>query len=254
MSDRAVSRLESFVRHALAFLWIALGAVLLGLTCLAVLPSRRLRVRAGTWFCNRWAGPTLKLLGTTLDVQGVEKLLPSAPAVYISNHSSDLDPFLCMQVMVPGTSVVAKREILAIPFFGQTFWLTGHLLINRKNHKTAVDAINALSGIVADNDLSIWIWPEGTQPEDGRLLPFKLGFVHMAVACGLPVVPVVAHDAHIRNPARSRTLRPGTLRVDVLDPIDTSSWSHDTARTHADELHALFVSHLADHQRPLTEA
>ena len=81
MSDPAVSRLQSFVRHALAFASISVGAVLLMLTCVVVLPSRRLRVRAGTWFCNMWGAPTLKLLGTTLEVSGRDKLNASAPAV-----------------------------------------------------------------------------------------------------------------------------------------------------------------------------
>lgn len=251
MSDpKAVSGFSSFVRHFIVFWWIALGAVMLMTGCLFLLPWRERRLRLGTWFCNVWAGPSLALLGADVQVDGLERIRASAPAVYVSNHSSDLDPLVCMRVMAPATSVVAKKQILWIPFFGQAFWLAGHLLIDRKNHRSAVDAINALSSQVADNHMSVWIWPEGTQPDDGRLLPFKRGFVHMACACGLPVVPVVCHDAHLRNPARSRTLRPGVLHVEVLEPIDTSSWDPIQAASHAQEVHDLIASRLAEHQKP----
>ena len=53
------------------------------------------------------------------------------------------------------------------------YWLSGHLLIDRSNRKKAIESMNSLSKQVKNNNLSIWIWPEGTRSEDGKLLPFK---------------------------------------------------------------------------------
>ena len=67
-------------------------------------------------------------------------------------------------------------------------------------------------------------------------------------------IPVIAHDAHLRWPARSTTLRPGHIHITVLDPIDTSSWSETTTKQHAAEVNALFESVLEPHQRPANAA
>ena len=88
-------------------------------------------------------------------------------------------------------------------------------------------------------------------PPDGRLLPFKKGVVHLALATRLPIVPVVVHDAHLRWPARTLDIRPGPLRVQVLEPVDTTGWTRERAEEHLADLHARFVEALAPHQRPL---
>ena len=73
----------------------------------------------------------------------------------------------------------------------------------------------------------------------------------MAIATGLPIVPVVLHDAH-------RVWELGTFRfastrvdIDVLEPIRTEGWTAETAQQHADEVHDRMAQALRAHQRPL---
>ena len=73
----------------------------------------------------------------------------------------------------------------------------------------------------------------------------------MAVAVGCPVVPIVAHGAHIRWEPRSMTLRPGVLKLQVLPPIDTTGWTPERASEHASEIRQRFLEVLSPDQQAL---
>ena len=98
---------------------------------------------------------------------------------------------------------------------------------------------------VKNNNLSIWIWPEGTRSDDGKLLPFKKGFVHLALATNLPIVPVILHDAHKRWPAKSMNFYPGECRVDILDPIKTDSWKRESIDEHVEQVRGVMAKAMA---------
>ena len=92
--------------------------------------------------------------------------------------------------------------------------------------------------------MSIWIWPEGTRSLDGKLIPFKKGFVHLALATGLPIVPVVLHGAHKVWPAKTMEFYPGEVRVEVLDSIKTDNWSKENLDKHVEEVRGIMAKAL----------
>jgi lysophosphatidate acyltransferase len=247
---RAGSSAISLVRHLLGFLIFSVFSTI-GMTfALFLLPWRGLRIRMGNVLAKPMSRLVLWVSG--IRIEGDRSAIDAhKPAIYVANHSSNADPWVAMILCPVGGCGVAKREILRIPFFGQAYWLLGHLLLDRADSRKAVAGMKHLADLVKKHDLSVWIWLEGTQSRDGRLLSFKRGFVHIAIATGLPVVPVITHDAHVRWPARSTTIVPGPMRVEVLDPIDTSGWAVETAKAHAAQVHGLFVARMAEHQRPV---
>ena len=97
---------------------------------------------------------------------------------------------------------------------------------------------------VKEKGLSIWIWPEGTRSLDGKLIPFKKGFVHLALATGLPVVPVIVHGAHKVWPAKTMQFYPGEVKVEVLDPIKTDDWNRETVDKHVEEVRSFMAKAL----------
>lgn len=243
--------LLSLVRQGVAFGLLSFATTVLMLVVLPILPWRRARIRAGNVF-GKVIGPlVLRIVGIRLSVEHRERIALGRPAIYVPNHSSMADPWVSMWLCPLDGCGVAKREIVFIPFFGLAYFLVGHLLIHRENRARAVDAMARLGVLVRRLRLSVWVWPEGAMSRDGRLLPFKRGFVHLAIATGLPVVPVVFHDAHLRWPAATASVFPGLLRIEVLDAIDTTGWTAARATEHAADVRALFGRHLAEHQRPL---
>ena len=224
------------LRFTLGFVWLGFWSLLCMCLMILALPFRTLRVRLGN-FCGKMIGPVVSwLVGAKITNPDSKKLNSSKPAIFVTNHTSALDIFIGMALCPYGGCGVGKKEILRIPFFGLAYWLAGHLLIDRGNNAKAVASMKKLSDFVKAKGLSIWIWPEGTRSLDCKLIPFKKGFVHLALATGLPVVPVIVHGAHKVWPAKTMQFYPGEVKVEVLDPIKTNNWTKETIDEHIEEV------------------
>ena len=192
--------MTSLLRIGLALAWTALLAVPTLPVLVLLLPSRRARMIVSAWYGRGLSWGALRLLGVTATLEGAEHLAAARPAVCVANHSSNLDPFLAMDHNPIGYVGVAKREIVSIPVFGLMYVLSGHVRIDRGDSKGAVASLAETAALVRRHGLGFYLWPEGTMPRDGQLLPFKKGFVHLAIATGLPVIPIVVYGAADRWP------------------------------------------------------
>jgi len=232
------------LRFVIGFTWLTFWSTLCILLMILALPFRTVRIKIGN-FCGKIIGPFItRIVGTKLIFNEKEKLNGNTPAIFVTNHTSALDIFVCMGLCPYGGCGVGKKEVAKIPFFGWAYWLSGHLLIDRSNNEKAIKSLAKLSKFVKKNNLSIWIWPEGTRSMDGKLIPFKKGFVHLALATGLPIVPVIIHGAHNRWPAKTMQFYPGEVRIEILDPIQTDTWAKETINEHVEEVKDLMAKTL----------
>ena len=223
--------------------------VYVALCLLLLLPWRGLRIRLGNLYGWCISSPALWFAGLRMKVSHGERITAYGPALYVNNHTSTLDMFAVMALNLPGVCGVAKKEIVWVPFFGLAYLLSGHLLIDRSNHKRAIASMARAANVVRSNRLGLWMWPEGTRSRDGVLRPLKKGFVHLAIASGLPLVPLVTHHGDLFWPHGSLRVRPGTFHVEVLEAIDTSTWRADTVEQHTAEVHAAMRATLSARQR-----
>jgi 1-acyl-sn-glycerol-3-phosphate acyltransferase len=82
----------------------------------------------------------------------------------------------------------------------------------------------ALAGIARDARVElargrqIIIFPEGTRRPAGAEPNYKFGVVHLYAETGAPCLPI-ALNSGLYWPRRSIMRYPGTIRVDILDPI-----------------------------------
>lgn len=246
-----MNAVSSALRIAVGLVYMALSFVVHAAVLIVLMPFRGVRIRS----CNYYGWITGRVItwltGSPVTVRGREHLDASRPAIYVSNHTSMLDIFLGIWLGPLGTCGVAKKEVVYTPFFGQLYWLSGHLRIDRGNSAKAVAAMKELERLVERYTLSIWMWPEGTRSRTGRLLPFKKGVYHLAVGTGLPVVPVIVRGAHHAWEKGTLALSGAPIDVEVLPAIETSSWSARDAGEVMQELHDLFVEHLPEDQRPV---
>ena len=241
---KKIGPLSFTVRFIFGLTWMVTWSTLCISLMILTLPFRTLRIRIGN-FCGKMIGPFItRIVGTKLINPDHEKLKSLTPAIFVTNHSSALDVFISMGLCPYGGCGVGKKEVAKIPFFGWAYWLSGHLLIDRSNREKAVDSMSKLSDFVNKNNLSIWIWPEGTRSMNGKLIPFKKGFVHLALATGLPIVPIVLHGAHERWPAKTMQFYPGDVRVEVLDSIQTDTWTKENIDEHVEEVKGLMAKAL----------
>jgi lysophosphatidate acyltransferase len=246
-----LNKLMSMLRLTVGFAFVSVTAILTCLIAIPLLPSRPMRIKLCNYYGKFVGYVVVRLAAVTPEVNHRERLNQSFPAIYIANHTSTLDAFLSIWLCPIGGCGVMKKEILKIPFFNLLYLLSGHLLLDRAKPQEAVSMLTGLAEVVKRHRLAIWIMPEGTRSRDGRLLPFKKGFVHLAIATGLPVVPVVFHGANKNWQKGTLRFRKMNLTIDVLEPVDTSGWTAENAEAHAASVHDLVAAALGEEQRPL---
>jgi putative phosphoserine phosphatase/1-acylglycerol-3-phosphate O-acyltransferase len=179
-------------------------------------------------------------------VQGHEHLWSSRPCVFVFNHQSKLDPIVMMKLLRGGFTGVAKKEAANVPGFGQFFRLAGVAFVDRGNTSQAREVLEPAVRKVRDEKLSLVIAPEGTRSPTPRLGRFKKGAFHIAIQAEVPMVPIVLRNVGEVMWRGSQTIRPGTVEVAVLDPVDTSDWSAETITDHVDEVRGMFLETLAN--------
>jgi 1-acyl-sn-glycerol-3-phosphate acyltransferase len=143
-----------------------------------------------------YLGKVAKILGLEVEVRIPESTKNIGPVVYVCNHQNSYDIFTVSSAVQPGTVSVGKKSLKWIPFFGQMYWLTGNILIDRKNKNKAMNTIDMTANKIREKKLSIWLFPEGTRSYGRGLLPFKSGAFRTAAKAEVPIIPVCASNTH----------------------------------------------------------
>ena len=221
---------------------------------LVMIPSRRYRIYLGNAAGKLIARAVLFLSGTEMDFAVAAESQRHYPAIYISNHTSILDIFIGMWTAPYGVCGVAKKQVVYYPFFGLLYLLAGHLRVDRGNTAQAVEALKEVAVLMKRHNLGLWLWPEGTRSRDGKIKGFKKGFAHMALATGLPVVPVVVSGVQRAWRHGSWAIHPTKVRVQVLDPIHPTDWTLDNLEEKVQMVHDRMEAALPPEQRSTSRA
>ena len=182
------------------------------------------------------------LFGLKLDY----RFLPQAPSrcIYIGNHQNNYDMVTISYMVLPRTVSVGKKSLIWVPFFGILYWVTGNILLDRDNRSKAHSTMSELARRINDDNLSIWMFPEGTRSRGRGLLPFKTGAFHAAVAAGVPIVPVVCSTTH--NKIDLNRWDNGKVICEMMEPIDVSAYTKDNVRELANYCHDLMARRIAE--------
>ena len=92
---------------------------------------------------NIWGKILLMISSTKVEVIGKENILRGKPQVFMANHQSDFDILITL-AYVPGQfRWIAKKELFAIPVFGQAMKGAGYIEIDRQNHEKAMQSLGS---------------------------------------------------------------------------------------------------------------
>jgi 1-acyl-sn-glycerol-3-phosphate acyltransferase len=215
------------MRTVFVYLTLLVMTVVLGLTAI-VASLLGIRQTPGN-FLGRiprlFARSALRAAGATVRVNNPERIGHGEARVYASNHVSWFDVFALASVL-PHYRFVAKKELQRIPLFGQAAGLVAAIYIDRRNRKAAFDAYADAAAQVRGG-VGVIVYPEGTRGRSYELRPFKKGPFVLAIAAQVPVVPVVIHGAREIQPKGAVRVRPGTVEVTFLEPVETVGLTYD---------------------------
>jgi len=226
---------------------VALNTVVLGPAAVAVATFDE---RASYRVCQLWVWANLVGCGVRVHVHRLATLDSNRAYVFMSNHVSHYDVLAAVAALEEfQLRWVAKKELTRIPVFGWSMKHTGHIVIDRSDPEQAIASLHAAGRRMADEGISVMIFPEGTRGVAGQpLLPFKKGGFMLALETGHPIVPLAIRGSGRILPRGSRLPRGGDIEVVVGPPIPVAGLDRDEIMRRVRD----FLTDYGDEARPST--
>lgn len=176
--------------------------------------------RAGLACARAWARTTSWLLATICNVRhevhGLENIIDGG-SIVAAKHQSAWETIILLEIL-PAPAMVLKRELQWIPLFGCYTRGLGHLAVNRDGGASALKGLLRRAREAVAKNRQVTIFPEGTRRLPGAPPDYQRGVVALYRNLGVPCTPVALNSGYFW-PRRDWRRRPGTITVEILEPI-----------------------------------
>ena len=123
---------------------------------------------------------------------------------------------------------LAKKELFRIPILAPAMRAIGIVEVDRSARSAIHEQVNRQARELVASGRSLIIYPEGTRSRDGELRPFKKGAFTMAVAGGIPILPVTIAGTYRAWPPGQLLVPGGRTITAVIDPpIETAGMKRE---------------------------
>lgn len=183
-----------------------------------------------------------------LRVIGVRAHLPRArsrgrePVMYTFNHNSFLDVLIVTALGLSDTRCfLSERTLKFVPLTVSALAIGTLYIPQLKHARRRARFFTRVIERISRERFSVLVSSEGVHEFIHGIAPFNDGVYRMALASGLPVVPLYLHIPRGVNSLEGFTMKSGTVRVEELPAIDTGTWSPESIDDHVASVRALFV-------------
>lgn len=170
------------------------------------------------------------------EVVGAENIPAESGAVLASNHVSFVDSIFLPLAAPRQVFFLAKSDYFTTPGLkGRVMkWFftgVGQLPMDRTGGAASTASLQAAIDALREGKL-VGIYPEGTRSPDARLYRAKVGVARLAIAAGVPIVPVAQFgNEHVQVPGSNRLRlkksngQPIQIKTVIGQAIDTSAYA-----------------------------
>ncbi len=197
----------------------AIGFILVGTVFLVIWPFDKNR---------RFTGRAIHTVGVLMiravpawrvRVEGpLPQTLPER-CICVSNHVSNLDPFL-LAFLPWEMKFLAKSVLFRIPFVGWGIGIAGDIPLVRGSARSIKRAMERCANYVRGG-MPVLIFPEGTRSTSSELLPFKDGAFRLAILERAHVLPLAVVGTERALPKNDWRPAPAQAVVAAGTPIST---------------------------------
>jgi len=146
--------------------------------------------------------------------------------VIMSNHVSNLDPFITCRALLPwNASYIAKSSLFKVPFGGWCMSLSGDIPVYFTAEKggwgLAKGSVGKMMAICKDlvtNGVPLMVFPEGARSGSMEMREFKPGMFSFALENGCTILPLALNNTH-RAWSRNDVLDQADIHVAIGEPI-----------------------------------
>jgi 1-acyl-sn-glycerol-3-phosphate acyltransferase len=212
-----MNKVSQYIRSAIFFLIMPPYVFAYSIVCVGVwLLPLKTRTPIVTWWMHSVLWLLKVICKVNYSVEGTENIPLDRNGIIFSKHQSAWETYFLPRNF-DRTAIIAKRELLWIPFFGWGLACLNPITINRSDKANAMAQIIKKGTECLQQGRWVLIFPEGTRVAAGEVGHYRLGGARLAAATGYPLLPV-AHNTGRYWPKRTFLKRPGTLRI-VYGPL-----------------------------------
>ncbi|UPL48129.1 lysophospholipid acyltransferase family protein [Hymenobacter sublimis] len=222
-----MSRLLRFIGHRLYTTWATFWFVM---PFVLTYPLQWALSRRPQWHrylhtLNRyWSKLFIRMWGMPVEVVRKHPLPAGQPCVYVANHSSYIDIPLLFKTIPGWLNIMGKSSLAKVPIWGPIFG-RAYITVDRDSAISRGRAmVQARRTLEAGR--SVVIFPEGaiSKTPGQQLEPFKDGAFQLAIAAGVPVVPITMPLNHRFMPdVDGLRVRYSPLAIILHEPIPTTN-------------------------------
>jgi len=174
-----------------------------------------------------WSKIILWGTGVKVQLKGLSNIDRHKTYIFIPNHLSFFDIFSLLAYLPVDFKFILKKELMYIPLLGWAMKRAGYISIDRsspaKARRTLTRAVQRIK-----SGTSLVMFAEGTRGYDGHLQPLKRGAFQLAIASGVPVVPVAIKGTKEIMPKGSFKIHKGLVTIQLDTPIETFNYTKQT--------------------------
>ena len=206
----------TLLRSTIFFLWFALTSATLSIMGV---PALLLDRRVVVGISRTWSRATLwglkMIAGLDFEVRGQ---IPRDAVLVASKHMSMWDT-IALYFLLDDPSVVLKRELLRIPFYGWMAWKAGVISIDRDGRAQALRRMVDAARSAIAHKRPILIFPEGHRMPPGAKPDYKPGVGALYAQLGIACVPVALNSGLFWTGPMGFLKKRGRVVVQFLEPI-----------------------------------
>lgn len=173
-----------------------------------------------------WSRAFYRLMFLPVTVEGLEHIQPGQSYVFVSNHQSMFDVWLIYGWLPVIFKWLMKAELRKVPFVGIACKAAGHIFVDRKNPKAAMESMENIKKQLKDGVCTV-IFPEGTRTKDGQVGRFKRGAFQIALDLKLPIIPISLSGCYDVLPKGKPFVYRRPVRMYVGEPIDITQFENN---------------------------
>ena len=237
--------MRTFVYYTSFWLYLLVSSVfMLWMVLLRCLGRREQAREYATRRAAAWGRAMVWLSGGEIAVEGLENVPSEGGFILCSNHQGAFDIPLLLGFSPRPIGFVAKKELRRVPLLGLWMQELGCLFLDRKNPRQGL-AVTREGAARLKEGAGLVIFPEGTRSGSSQLAPFRQGSLHMALAGGVPVVPVTIIDSHKLREAQGWRIRPARVRMVLSPPIPTAGMQRTDKKALLERIRGIISENLA---------
>ena len=159
------------------------------------------------------------LCGIRYQIHGAENVPKNNRFIIFSKHQSTWETLFLLSYF-PHMSIILKKELLNIPFFGWGLRAIRPIAIDRNAGRAAISELNRQGEMRLQQNLCVLCFPEGTRKSPGDTPDYKVGGAMLASKTGAPILPIALNSGECW-PKKGFLKKSGRISVIIGPCIET---------------------------------